>query len=188
MIAVHVCYGRQWPSHRTQGVGRTAVLWRGLVGIPGTPFSPGTQGMGRTVGILGTPCYPWDSRDVSCVWNAVMDKNSVAQSALLDPRSTSSILDHHSSILDHRSSILDHRSSILDHRSSVNFLDPRSSLLDILDLHSSILGNCYSILGQLPRSSIILPRSSILGNFARSPLILDLHSSTLTSTVHVGHV
>ena len=67
----------------------------------------------RNEGFLTTNMMIFQTPDIRliCMERRYMDKNSVAHSLILDPRST--FLDPRSTSLDHRSSILDQRSSIL---------------------------------------------------------------------------
>ena len=106
------------------------------------------------------------------IWNAVMDKNSVAQSTLLDPRSSiyvprSSIyfLDPRSTFLDPRSTSLNPRSTALDPRST--FFDPRSTSLDprspFLDLRSTFVDPPSSSMFPDHRCTFLDPPSTFLG-------------------------
>ena len=101
---------------------------------------------------------------MTSLWNAVLDKNSVARRNSI-PGRRSSILDRRSSTLDPCSSILDLCSSILDLCSSIPYrrywtLDPFSSNPP----HSSISDRRYSTLDRtlhVPRSPFLCPRSNI---------------------------
>ena len=114
------------------------------------------------------------------IWNAVLDKNSVAPFLLRDPRGQdvrTANLDTHTAILDPHTAILDPHTAILDHDTAI--LDPHAA---ILDPHNAIL--------RVPRSPHRDPRSLIsLNRDPRSPHrdLLSPHRDPRSHTAILDH-